>query len=71
MEEFKTTIGQRLACLRAESRLSLDALADLIGYSPDAVRSWESGERVPSAYAVYCIAQRLYISADWLLGLSG
>lgn len=71
MDEFKTTIGLRLARLRAERRLSLDALADLIGYSPDAVRSWESGERVPSAYAVYCIAQRLYISADWLLGLSG
>ncbi len=69
MDEFKTTIGERLATLRAESRLSQDALADLIGYSPDAVRSWEHGNRVPSAYAVYSIAKTLFVSADWLLGL--
>ena len=51
-------------------KLSQEKFGELVNVSQRTVAFWESGERMPSRVSVSCIADRLGVSVDYLLGLS-
>lgn len=60
-------IGQRIAALRKNARLSQAELARALGVSPSAVGMYEQGRREPSAACLVALAQVFGISTDYLL----
>ncbi len=70
MEEFNRALfAERLKELRTEKNMGQNALAKALKLSNASVSYWETGKQVPSAEAVYKIAQFFNVSADFLLGL--
>lgn len=61
-------LGQRLAQLREERKLSQERFADEIGASRSAVSLWELGERQPRRAWLEKIASFFDVSVDYLLG---
>ena len=64
------TFSERIAAIRKEMKLSQEKFGELVNVSQRTVAFWESGERMPSRVSVSCIADRLGVSVDYLLGLS-
>jgi len=61
--------AERLSELRIARHLSQRALATQTGFSPSAIKQWESEKRVPNAEAVVLLAKFFDVSAYYLLGL--
>ena len=60
-------IGQRIAALRKNARLSQAELARALGVSPSAVGMYEQGRREPSAACLVALAQVFGVTTDYLL----
>lgn len=63
-------IGERLAEIRAFNGDTQAMLAQKLGYSKDAVSSWEQGRVPPKEATLIKICQMYGVSSDYLLGLS-
>lgn len=64
------TSGIPLFVRRQELGLSLEEVADAVGVSPYAVRSWEDGYSFPSLREAFVLAHVLRVQGD-LFGLFG
>lgn len=60
-------IGQRIAALRKNARLSQAELAQALGVSPSAVGMYEQGRREPSAAGLVALARIFGVTTDYLL----
>ena len=58
----------RLRTVRVSRKITQSELAELTGFSQNAVSSWERGVD-PGASALIAVCQALEVSADYLLGL--
>lgn len=66
--DFEDKIRERLIQLREEAGLTQEQLAEEIGASRSAVRSWETGENLPSAGALHHLSERYGVPIDYLFG---
>ncbi len=62
--------GKRVKALREVMGLSRNAMAKLIGVDPTQLLRYERGERTPTEAVIRQAAERLNVSADYLLGLT-
>ena len=59
-------IGQNIAVLRKNSRLTQEQLAQALHISAQAVSKWENGLSVPDTLTVPQIADYFHVSIDFL-----
>ena len=64
---MEQTLGKRIAALRREKELTQDALAEVLGVSPQAVSKWENDQTCPDISLLPKLAQELGVSVDELL----
>ena len=64
------TFSERIAAIRKNLKFSQEKFGELAGVSQRTVAFWESGERMPSHSTISCLADRLGVSVDFLLGRS-
>jgi len=64
---METTLGQRIALLRKQKGLKQDALAEMLGISPQAVSKWENDQTCPDISLLPNLAELLGTSIDALL----
>ena len=60
------TFGSRLREARLRKHLLQRELGDMLGFSQNAISSYERGLNDPSFFAATCIADALDVSLDWL-----
>lgn len=63
-------LGVKLRELRIEQRVSQRRLGEILGFSNQAVSTWECGLREPDCDSLIKIAKYFNVSVDYLLGLS-
>ena len=63
------TIGQRIAELRKEKRLSQEALGDLLGVSRQAISKWESDITLPEIEKLVAMSKLFGVTVGELLGV--
>jgi len=63
---METTLGQRIALLRKQKGLKQDALAEMLGISPQAVSKWENDQTCPDISLLPNLAELLGTSIDAL-----
>jgi transcriptional regulator with XRE-family HTH domain len=69
---METTMGNRIAMLRRKKELKQDALAEMLGVSPQAVSKWENDQSCPDISLLPKLAKILGVTVDELLtGESG
>ncbi len=61
-------IGKQIAILRKERGQTQEALAEILGVSPQAVSKWERGHALPETFLLPPLSKALGISIDALLG---
>lgn len=66
-KEVTPMIGQRIAALRKNARMSQAELARALGVSPSAVGMYEQGRREPAAATLVQLAKVFRVSTDYLL----
>ena len=64
---MEQTLGKRIAALRREKELTQDALAEVLGVSPQAVSKWENDQTCPDISLLPKLAQELGVTVDELL----
>lgn len=64
---MEQTLGRRIAALRREKELTQDALAEVLGVSPQAVSKWENDQTCPDISLLPKLAQELGVTVDELL----
>ena len=64
---MEMTLGKRIAALRKEKGLKQDALAEILGVSPQAVSKWENDQTCPDIGLLPKLAELLEVSVDELL----
>ena len=62
--------SERLRELRKEKGLTQKELADKVGISRVGYGYWEKGKREPNFKKLILLAKYLYVSTDYLLGLT-
>lgn len=62
------SFGERLRAIRKEKGMSQDEFAALLGTSKQVLSRYEIGQRIPKITQVQQYAQRLNVSADYLIG---
>lgn len=60
-------LGQKIACLRKEKKLSQEELAEKLDVSRQAISKWERNESLPDVYNLVNIADALDVSLDLLI----
>ena len=65
-----TAFPNRLIEARRMRGMTARDLARQSGYSPQVICHYEKGDNMPSGFALYCIAEALDVSADFLMGRS-
>ena len=69
---METTMGNRIAMLRRKKELKQDAMAEMLGVSPQAVSKWENDQSCPDISLLPKLAKILGVTVDELLtGESG
>lgn len=63
----KINLGVRIKALREELRLSGQALADLVGVSPQYISQIEHGKANPSKQFFMALATTLHVTEEWLI----
>lgn len=63
-------LGSKLRELRFELGISQRKLGEMLGFSNQAVSTWENGLREPDCDSLIEIAKFFNVSVDYLLGLS-
>jgi len=64
---MENTLGQRIAILRRQKALKQDALAEMLGVSPQAVSKWENDQTCPDISLLPALAKILGVTVDELL----
>ena len=64
---METTLGNRIAMLRRKKELKQDALAEMLGVSPQAVSKWENDQSCPDISLLPKLSQILGVTVDELL----
>ena len=64
---MEQTLGKRIAALRREKELTQDALAEMLGVSPQAVSKWENDQTCPDISLLPKLARELGVTVDELL----
>lgn len=64
---MEQTLGKRIAALRREKEWTQDALAEVLGVSPQAVSKWENDQTCPDISLLPKLAQELGVTVDELL----
>ena len=63
-------LGKKLRELRLEQGISQRRLGEMLGFSNQAVSTWECGLREPDCDSLVELAKFFNVSVDFLLGLS-
>lgn len=66
METLKKTVGENLANLRKEKKLTQLELAEMFNYSDKAVSKWETGETLPELEVIYQLCEFYGVTLDYL-----
>lgn len=66
METLKKTVGENLANLRKEKKLTQLELAEKFSYSDKAVSKWETGETLPELEVIYQLCEFYGVTLDYL-----
>lgn len=61
------TLGRRIQALRKRQSLTQDALAELLGVTPQAVSKWENSQSCPDIMTLPHLARVLQVTTDLLL----
>ena len=61
-----TTFGAKLRKWRDENELTRRELSEMIYFSENAIRGWETGGTPPSYDAMIAVADCMGVSLDWL-----
>ena len=64
---MEQTLGKRIAALRREKEWTQDALAEVLGVSPQAVSKWENDQTCPDISLLPQLARELGVTVDELL----
>lgn len=64
---MEQTLGKRIAALRREKEWTQDALAEVLGVSPQAVSKWENDQTCPDISLLPKLALELGVTVDELL----
>lgn len=64
---METTIGDRIAMLRRKKELKQDALAEMLGVSPQAVSKWENDQSCPDISLLPRLGKIFEVTVDELL----
>lgn len=67
-DEISAGIGKRLRAARDASGMSRNLVAEKLGRSLQALKSWEGGETSPSAVDLCRLADLYGASTDWIVG---
>ena len=62
--------GERLKSLRIEKNIGQNLLAKELQLSNASISYWETGRQMPTAEAIFKLADFFGVSSDYLLGLS-
>ncbi len=68
--ESKRAVGERIAMLRKEMRLTQAELAERIGSERRVIAAWESGGRLPDVESWIKLAAEFGVSCDFIAGTS-
>lgn len=60
-------LGERLRVARARARMTLRAVGDAVGVTPQAVKKYEDDEAMPRSSVFIALCKTLDVSADWLM----
>lgn len=63
-------MGERLRWLRNEREIGQNQLAELLDLSNASISYWETGKQIPSAEAIFKLANFFHVSADFILGIT-
>ena len=66
MEDIKLIIGENLAELRKERKLTQLELAELFGYTDKAISKWEKGDTLPDVETLYKLCNFYDVTLDYL-----
>lgn len=70
MKKFNVKeFGEKVKYLRKESGIGQNYLAEILDVSNASISYWETGKQLPSAEAVFKLANFFNVSADYLLGI--
>ena len=64
---METSMGNRIAMLRRKKELKQDALAEMLGISPQAVSKWENDQSCPDISLLPKLSKILGVTVDELL----
>lgn len=68
MTDLKSmSLGRRIQSLRKQQGLTQDALAEIMGISPQAVSKWENSQSCPDIMTLPLLARQLDVTIDQLL----
>lgn len=60
--------GEKLSYLRRIKNITQDELGNILGFSKNAISSWESGRTEPDLKTINKIANYFQVSIDYLIG---
>ena len=66
MDNLRKTVGENLANLRKEKKLTQLELAEKFNYSDKAVSKWETGETLPELDVLYQLCEFYGVTLDYL-----
>ena len=66
MEELKVIIGENLAALRKEKKMTQAELAEKFNYTDKAISKWEKGETSPDIETLYALCEFYGVTIDYL-----
>ena len=66
MEELKNVIGENLAALRKEKKMTQAELAEMFNYTDKAISKWEKGETSPDIETLYALCEFYGVTIDYL-----
>lgn len=70
MKQYDNKVfGERLKMLRSEKNIGQNLLAQELDLSNASISYWETAKQMPTAEAIFKLAQYFDVSADYLLGL--
>ncbi|GEM_PF-139536 len=61
------SIGERIRFKRTTYKMSMQALADILGKSKGNISEYEKGKYEPSAQTIIALSRIFNVSTDWLL----
>lgn len=66
MEDLKIIVGENLAQLRKEKKMTQAELAEQFNYTDKAISKWEKGETTPDIETLYALCEFYGVTLDYL-----